>query len=389
MKSKIYKGNWNLDYVEKNSDKLFVFGDNQMKIGKKGQAIIRDAKNSIGITTKKSPSRRNNAYFNDIEFEKNKDNIIQDILNIKYKALSENKIIIFSSNGYGNGLAEMNTRAPKTYDFINNSLKQNFNFDNLSGKITTIIPGYDEIKSAFYINLTKDNNDIIMPSNNSLFRKEYLHNSILTIYDLILYHKKISFTHKKSLEFKPDDIIIFKFDNIKNYILCRVSQTFDMKYINKDKWEMFEGFGYHKEISNEYVQTHFKYISILDSNNNMILPGDLFSNIKDDSILESEKDKEILFENTINPKESTDELKDAYEEHLEVEGSESEKIEKENKDLENKIEIEKIFNILNELKEDFVSKKELVNYSDSLVNEIKSLIEEGRPKSFWERIFGK
>lgn len=373
MKSKIHKGIWNLNFVQQNNDKLYVFGDNQMRIGKKGQAVIRDAENSIGIVTKKSPSRRSIAYFNDTEFEKNKGSIVFDILNIKYRALSENKIIVFSNNGYGNGLSEMNTRSPKTYDFLNTCLKENFSFDNKKGSIVNIIPGYDEIKNAFYIDLTKDNKDIIMPLNNSFFIKEYLNNNMLTLYDLISYHKKISFTHKKSSKFNPDDIIIFKFDNIKNRILCRVSQTFDINSINKDKWVLFEGFNYDTEITNDFVQTHFKYISILDSNNNMILPGDLFSNIKDSST-----DNEIIQCDPIQEDPKLEKIESV--ENVEIQ---SEKLEN---DIE-RIREDKILDMLNSMKRDFVSKEELAEYSNFIISEILSRNE--KPKSLWEKIFGK
>ena len=41
--------------LKKNRNKLFVFGDNCLRKGKAGQAIIRDQPNSAGIATKVLP----------------------------------------------------------------------------------------------------------------------------------------------------------------------------------------------------------------------------------------------------------------------------------------------------------------------------------------------
>lgn len=382
MKSKIHKGNWDLDYVQMNKDKLFVFSDNLMKIGRKGQSVIRNSENSVGLSTKKSSSKRSSAYYDDNDFEKNKDSIIFDILNIKYKALNENRILIFSSNGYGNGLAEMNIRAPKTFNFLNEMLNYNFNYDNLSGKIINKIPGYDEIKKATYVNLTKDNKDIIIPLNNSFFSEEHLDSNMLNLYDLIISGKKISFTHNTNLVFSPDQIVIFKFDNTKNYVLCRISYQFSLNLINPEKWEKFEGFK-QATLPSEFKQTHFKYISILDSNNNMILPGDLFSNVQDEEIK--------ILESEIHKETSSDIISDV--ENLNYYLKENQIINKVDNYLnleENESKEDKIINMLNEMKKEYVSKKELEEYSRHIINEFSTLFKDSKQdkiKKFWFKKF--
>lgn len=55
-KSKIFEGYWTVNDARSNKNSLFVYGDNDIKKGKKGQAIIRDEPNAIGIPTKKYPS---------------------------------------------------------------------------------------------------------------------------------------------------------------------------------------------------------------------------------------------------------------------------------------------------------------------------------------------
>ena len=44
---------------------LFLFGDNLQRIGKGGQAIIRDEPNAFGIATKKGPGMEDEDFFRD------------------------------------------------------------------------------------------------------------------------------------------------------------------------------------------------------------------------------------------------------------------------------------------------------------------------------------
>jgi hypothetical protein len=55
---KIFQEFWSIIDAKNNGDFLFIFGDNDKKIGKKGQAIIRDEINAYGIPTKKYAMRR-------------------------------------------------------------------------------------------------------------------------------------------------------------------------------------------------------------------------------------------------------------------------------------------------------------------------------------------
>jgi len=42
---------------------MYIFGDNTYRVGKSGQAIIRDENNAFGIVTKVAPSNDTNAFF--------------------------------------------------------------------------------------------------------------------------------------------------------------------------------------------------------------------------------------------------------------------------------------------------------------------------------------
>ena len=190
MKIEIFNGEWTLEDVKKDSNKIFVFGDNNARIGKGGQAIIRDLPNSIGIRTKKGPSTKPVAYYNDNDFESNTKNILEDILEIKRLAM-EGKTIVFSSGGYGTGLASLKQKAPYTFEYLCQQLRDHFNFNNETGKMWYKLPGHDEIVSGSYIDF--DKSSILKPTNNSFFKHEYLEKRLNNNYDLIKNDKKISF----------------------------------------------------------------------------------------------------------------------------------------------------------------------------------------------------
>jgi hypothetical protein len=69
---RVFRGNWSMSTATSNPKILFLFGDNFIKKGTKGQAVIRYAPNSAGIPTKKFPSMDSDSFLNDSEFEENK-----------------------------------------------------------------------------------------------------------------------------------------------------------------------------------------------------------------------------------------------------------------------------------------------------------------------------
>ena len=87
-KIRIFKGWWTINDVKNNPNCLFIFGDNDVKLGYGGQAIIRDLPNAIGIPTKKLPTPDLNSFYNDLDFERNKMKISLAIKNV----INESKI---------------------------------------------------------------------------------------------------------------------------------------------------------------------------------------------------------------------------------------------------------------------------------------------------------
>jgi hypothetical protein len=299
MKIEIFNGEWTLEDVKKQSDKVFVFGDNNARVGKGGQAIIRDLPNSVGIRTKKGPSTKPAAYYNDNEFESNKKNILEDVLNVKEIAIS-GKTIVFSSGGYGTGLASLKQKAPKTFDYLNFLLKEHFNFDNKKGSSWFKIPGHDEITTGKWIEFDKDET-ILKPINNSFFNQNLLKKSLNTTFDLIKSENKIAFTSKS--DYKNGEIIIFRFVNNSEYLVCRVIESYSLTLeLMKDyKWYSFEGYdkSYDKSfnisgpdtINNRY-QTHFQFVCILDDSGKMTFKKEIFS--QENSDLKDKKKVKLI-----------------------------------------------------------------------------------------------
>lgn len=125
IKVKVYDGEWDEDDTNESPNLLFVYGDNDESIGKKGQAVIRDAKNAIGIPTKKEPTLKKKAFYTDDELMENKIKIVTAIQRLKKKMMDEGyEGIVFSSAGLGTGLARLNRKAPETFQFLQNEIRR-------------------------------------------------------------------------------------------------------------------------------------------------------------------------------------------------------------------------------------------------------------------------
>lgn len=106
-----------------NPDTLYVFGDNLLKKGKKGQAIIRDEPNAIGIPTKKKPTMYADAFFTDDELQDNTEEI-NDAADMLKAAMKRPHIykVAYPADGLGTGLAMLEHKAPKTMAVLKKTL---------------------------------------------------------------------------------------------------------------------------------------------------------------------------------------------------------------------------------------------------------------------------
>lgn len=114
-----WDGFWTVDDCRRNPRSLFVFGDNLVGKGKKGQAVIRGEPNSVGIPTKKAPRLVASAFFTDDELESNKaaiylarDRIVELMGSGNYDEL------VLPADGWGGGLAQLPEKAPQTYKIV-------------------------------------------------------------------------------------------------------------------------------------------------------------------------------------------------------------------------------------------------------------------------------
>lgn len=124
-----FNGFWNKEDCRNNPSHLFIYGDNDDQIGQGGQAQIRNCRNSMGIPTKKHPDNEKTSFYNDKEFLENKDKINQSIFKIIHRISSGSyDTLVLPEDGLGTGLAKLNIKAPKTFEYLNQVLDRLINF---------------------------------------------------------------------------------------------------------------------------------------------------------------------------------------------------------------------------------------------------------------------
>lgn len=116
---------WTVEMVSADPSTLYIFGDNDIKRGKRGQAVIRDLENAIGIPTKKLPTLQPNAFYSDKDFilhteniKKSMDQVIEKFKSGKFTAIA------LPSDGLGTGLAQLDQKAPRVFSFLQVELER-------------------------------------------------------------------------------------------------------------------------------------------------------------------------------------------------------------------------------------------------------------------------
>ena len=104
--------------LKANPDKIYVFGDNLVHKGLGGMAKeMRGEPNAYGIPTKKEPNNKSTSFMIDDEYDENV-KAIQEAVDL----IPDDREIIIP-DGIGCGLADLPTKAPKTYAFLSQQLK--------------------------------------------------------------------------------------------------------------------------------------------------------------------------------------------------------------------------------------------------------------------------
>lgn len=89
-------------FLKANPNYIFVFGDNQLRIGYGGAASLRDEPNTYGFITKKEPNMNDNSFYRpNTEYQL----IFQEELSKLINTIQNNPDKIFLISKLGGGLA--------------------------------------------------------------------------------------------------------------------------------------------------------------------------------------------------------------------------------------------------------------------------------------------
>lgn len=119
-----FSGHWTREQVAGDSDRIYLFGDNTDDRTRTGyvptrtQAVIRGLPNAIGIDTKKDRGTSPESYFTDADFDAFKQQVDEAIA----KAKATGKEIVVPADGIGTGKAQLATRAPKLFKYLDEAL---------------------------------------------------------------------------------------------------------------------------------------------------------------------------------------------------------------------------------------------------------------------------
>ena len=112
-------------FVREHRDHIFLFGDNHVRRGLGGQAAaMRGEPNVVGIPTKKLPSNSDEAFFTDADFEQNKAAIDQAFEHLERISTAPEQIIVIPADGLGTGRAQLESRAPLTFAYLQKRLAE-------------------------------------------------------------------------------------------------------------------------------------------------------------------------------------------------------------------------------------------------------------------------
>ena len=101
----VYMSHISRSYVLNHPNYLFVFGDNDARMGYGGLAKeVRGVPNSLGIRVKKYPSMSADSFYNDKEFESQKRKIDEDINSLVRRSV-DYESVVFPLSMIGTGLA--------------------------------------------------------------------------------------------------------------------------------------------------------------------------------------------------------------------------------------------------------------------------------------------
>jgi hypothetical protein len=101
------------EMVTENPEKIFVFGDNELRKGMGGQAAAcRYKSNTIGIRTKAAPNGSPGSFWYDRDYKAKVKLVDEDFRKVQ-QALLEGNLVVFPADGFGTGFARLKENAPR------------------------------------------------------------------------------------------------------------------------------------------------------------------------------------------------------------------------------------------------------------------------------------
>lgn len=120
---------YSINLLRKNPDKIFVFGDNMVRVGKAGQARVRDEPNAFGLLTKRIPNNTKQSYLCD-GLPLHLCCVMNDIHKLYQLYSMTDLTIVFPHHGLGTGLAKMKEKCPHIYEEMSKELFDKFGYIN-------------------------------------------------------------------------------------------------------------------------------------------------------------------------------------------------------------------------------------------------------------------
>lgn len=231
MKIVLHK-NIDNNIVSQNPDIFYIIEDTDLHLNLKQISNNEDLKNVYSIQTKKNSNRKITSLYEDKNFETIKNDILLNMIELKYLSYRYDKISL-SASGYGN---YMEKYCPLIYTYLSDLLFNIFGYNNKSKTYSKRIPSYSDINKAKTLDIS-------------------YYNSIKL--ELIKNKKSISLLTDQ--HFKLGDIIKLKHEKSKEEIICKVNiPCYDVSIINSEKLNLFEG---HTKPNNDMdLQFHIEYI---------------------------------------------------------------------------------------------------------------------------------
>lgn len=108
--------------LRSNPNILYLFGDNEQRVGLGGQAKeMRGEPNAVGVRTKRAPGGDHSDFWNEGDpapFCK----LLDEDLAPVFAHVRQGGIVVVPADGLGTGLSELPQRAPKTFAYLEKTL---------------------------------------------------------------------------------------------------------------------------------------------------------------------------------------------------------------------------------------------------------------------------